>query len=149
MSFSLSSTATATVEKHTLDRNKSASTINLTDTKMVFEKLKSKTLLWQQLLAIQYKNIVLWKRNWIWLVSMTVIITVALLGIFISNLSTDNAKLATTKVNKLVNLQVLFAAGTSREAPEIKRLIGIFKQNVERDHGEFKELELVDFNNGK
>jgi hypothetical protein len=107
--------------------------------------------MWQQLLAIQYKNIVFWKRNWISLVSMFVIITIALLGIFGSNLGSTKAELATTKVSmeKLLDPQVLFVAGSSRASPDMKRLIALFRQNVERDHGKFIELDNVDLSDGK
>jgi hypothetical protein len=67
----------------------------------------------------------------------------------ISGLIADNAKLVTNKVNKLTNLQVMFLAGTSEDAPEMKRLIEIFKQNVERDYGTFLKSKQVEFYDGK
>jgi hypothetical protein len=83
---------------------------------------------------------------------MFVILTVALLGIFYSDPGTSKAtELATTKVTmaNLLDPQVLFVAGTSRDSPEMKRLTELFKQNVERDHGKFIELENANLNDGK
>jgi len=112
---------------------------------------KSKTLMWQQLLAIQYKNIVYWKRNWISLLSMFLIATVALFVIFNSNSNKSATQLATTKMSmeKLLVPQVLFVAGTSRDSPEMNQLTDLFRRNVERDHGKFIELPNMDLNDGE
>jgi hypothetical protein len=110
---------------------------------------ESKILMWQQVLAILYKNRDYWKRNWPLLLSMFLIVTVALCGIFFFKMI--GAQSDTTKVSmaKLLNPQVLCVAGTSRDSPKMKRLIELFTQNVERDHGTFIELQNQDLNKGK
>jgi hypothetical protein len=78
-----------------------------------------------------------------------VVISLVLWGIF--NLGTSEAKPTATKVSmeKLLNPQVLFVAGTSRDSAGMSRLIKLFRNNVERDHGKFIELENTDLNDGK
>jgi hypothetical protein len=112
---------------------------------------EEKTLKWQQFLAILYKNIVYWKLNWISLLSMFQIVTMVLLSILIFSSAASNDELTNNKVSmaNLLNPQVLLVAGTSRESPEMRRLIESFKQNVERDHGKFIELQDTDMNDGK
>jgi hypothetical protein len=133
-----------------MDREETDSSNNLITADCLVQQPTSKTLMWQQLLAIQYKNIVYWKRNWISLVSMFLIVSVALLAIFSISSGSGKGELATTKVSmeKLLHPQVLFVAGTSRDAPEMKRLINLFKLNVERDHGKFIELQNENLNDG-
>jgi hypothetical protein len=107
--------------------------------------------MWQQLLAIQYKNIVFWKREWIsWLLMFSIII-VAFLGTTNVIWSTSEAQRSPTKVSmeKLLDPQILFVAGTSKHSVEMKRLNELFKRNVERDYGKFLALENEDLTNGE
>jgi energy-coupling factor transporter transmembrane protein EcfT len=108
------------------------------------------TLMWQQFLAILFKNRIYWKRNWILLPPMHVIITVILV-IFFTNLDTSEAKLAynNTSMKNLLDPQVLFVAGTSEGSPEMKRLTDLFRQNVQRCNGKFIELKNGSINESK
>jgi ABC-type uncharacterized transport system fused permease/ATPase subunit len=101
------------------------------------------TKLWQQFWEIQYKNIVHWKRRWIILLLVQVMITVALCVIFHLDLNKSEAQLATTKVtmDKLMDPQVLFVAGTSRDSQEMKHLIDLFSEKVKQANGTFIEEE--------
>jgi hypothetical protein len=109
------------------------------------------TLMWQQFLAIQYKNLVYWKRNRISLLSMFLMTTVAFLGITHVSWSTSEAQRSPTRVSmeKLLDPQILFVAGTSKHSVEMKRLNELFKRNVERDYGKFLALENEDLTNGE
>jgi hypothetical protein len=103
------------------------------------------------LFAIQKKHIGYWKQNWDSLLLTFVMVTVALLIIFNfkkgSSGATDHA-VAKVSMEKMLDPQVLFVAGTSKNSPEMKYVINLFKKNVERNHGKFIELPQSDLNEG-
>jgi uncharacterized SAM-binding protein YcdF (DUF218 family) len=106
----------------------------------MIQQSNSATLMWQQFLAILQTKFVFWIRSWKSLLFMLIMITVAFCGIFFMNTIKNEAP-TKLSMEKLLDPQVLLVAGTSRDSSEMKRLIGLFRENVERDHGTFIEEE--------